>query len=225
MRFQQWLRLFGAGVALLAAPPARAVSVTWSFSAEVAAVTGTPAELAALAAGGIGVGAAVTGFLTFESDAADDDPDPLFGQYFEALTDFHAQFPALAVDFDGDSPQPIFVNVEGGGLPFVYAAQADATDSSGFFAALVAALELVDSSNSAFTGDSLPLAPPPLSALDPYDPTQAETLGFTTQLLVVWSDTAVVDAELVTLVPEPGSLALLASGVALALLSRRARQR
>lgn len=221
MRSSWWL----LSVALLSAlaGPARAVQITWSFTGEVALVGGTSGEVASLASGGVVVGAPVSGVMVFESTTSDSDPDPLFGSYLGAVTDLRADFPALAVTFEASGAEQVLLNLEGSGVPFVYAAQGGGADSTATFASVLFSLELVDSSNAAFPNDSLPLSRPPLSALDPYSAAQAASLGFTTRLHLAFSPTASVDVELTSLVPEPGTLTLLGAGLALSTLLRRSR--
>lgn len=221
MRSRWWLLQVALLVAL--AGPARAVQITWSFAGNVALVGGTSGEAASLASGGVIVGAPVSGVMVFESTTSDNDPDPLFGVYLGAVTDLRAEFPALVVSFEGSGLEQVLLNLEGDGVPFVYAAQGAGTDSTGAFGTVVFSLELVDSSNGAFPDDSLPLSRPPLSALDPYSAAQAESLGVTTRLHLAFSPTAGVDVELTSLVPEPGALTLLGASLALSLVLRRSR--
>jgi hypothetical protein len=224
MQRKRWLWPALLVATLAIASRAHAAPFVWTFSAEVVLVSGSASEIAALESGGVVPGAAVTGFVVLESTVADADPDPLYGSYAGGVTDFEVVLPALLVDFEASGLEVVALNVEGGGLPFVYAAQAQGNDSTAAFADVLFSLELVDSSNSAFAGDALPLTPPLLAALDPYSATQAEDLGFTTRLNLGFGPTARVDAVLLTLVPEPGSFALLAAGAALATLSRRVRR-
>jgi hypothetical protein len=221
MRLEWWLKLTFVGLVLFLAPPAGATPLAWYFSAEVASASGPAADLDALEAAGIVPGARFGGFLVFESSTPDGDPDPLFGRYLGAPTGFRAEFDALVVDFDAGGSEQIFVDVTGGGLPDVYAALLDAAESTASFSSLLVSLELVDSSGSALANDSLPLVPPLLTALDPYSAAQATSLGFTTRIQLLFGESTRVDAALTRLVPEPGSLLLLATGLALARLSAR----
>jgi hypothetical protein len=223
MRSRSWLPSVALLLLLALAGPARAVQITWSFTGEVALVGGTSGEVASLASGGVVVGAPVSGQMVFESTTSDSDPDPFFGRYLGAVTDLRAEFAALVVSFEASGLEQVALNVEGAGLPFVYAAQGRGADSTGTFANVVFSLELVDASNAAFPNDSLPLSRPPLSALDPYSAAQADDLGFTTRLYLGFSPTAAVDVELTSLVPEPGALTLLGAGIALSVLLRRSR--
>jgi hypothetical protein len=214
------LAVTGLALALAFAQPARAIPLAWYFSAEVASASGSAADLDALEAAGVVPGARFGGFLVFESSTPDGDPDPLFGRYLGAPTGFRAEFDALIVDFMAGGSEQVFVDVPGGSLPDVYAALL-ATASPASLPSLLVSLELVDSSGLAFATDALPLVPPLLAALDPYSAAQATSLGFTTRLQLLFGESTRVDAALTRLVPEPGSLVLLAAGVGLARWSRR----
>jgi hypothetical protein len=186
------------------------------------------------------IGVPLTGYATFESSVPDVDADPGFG-LFEGATvggyllvepPFVSQ-PMVIFEAGPSAVGQVVVNL-GEGLPasiFAAIQYEDYPDDFPFFESSVGSLELVDSSKSAFATDSLPLRPPDLSSLDPFDPEQAEALGFTTRLLILANGRAGglpdyrLEAYVTQLVPEPSALPLTAMGVGISIGVQRRRQK
>jgi hypothetical protein len=194
---------------LISSPrPAQSIPFVWAFEAESTLLPGSR----------------ITGRVTIESDTADNDPRPTFGQYFDAVIGFEA-------DVDG---QPLFHSLEfGGGLvvvnigpelpdlgvPNFYWVVADVTDVNGNRTSV--SIELADSSRVVIADDLLRVVPPALSEIDPFDPTQLPDPGVTTTSLVGAYGFGNGILTRLVLVPEPSAAALLALAIAGAIALRR----
>lgn len=186
------------------AAPARAGIVTWEFGGEIDQVRDT----SGIFGGALTVGSPFSGSFTFDTSTPDTNPDSGVSSFENPLQDLSGQIGGFG--FSG----PIF-----GVSSFEITDGAAGSDdifslSSSVFLngeGLNFLLTLIDSTGTAFSDDTLPTVPPDLSLFD----------SATIHLLRQTGDLA-IDGTISFLVPEPGTLCLLAVG-AVAILRRRRR--
>lgn len=182
--------------------------VTFSFAGTINSSTNDP--LGCLVSGND-----FTGTLTFDTDTPDTEPDPIQGDYPQSAPD------TLTLDFSGCnlSFQNVIIRV-------VNQSPMDGGDSFSYetfpplIGGIVSTLNLFDGEGTVFPDpmmDSLPTTPPPLSAFsDPDTDSNSFTLSGDDG-----EQAFEFNGQLTELTPEPGSLALLASVIGLAISRRR----
>lgn len=188
----------------------RASPITWEFAGEITRVS-DPNDFFG---GAVIVGSPFSGSYTFESTTPDSDPDDArFGLYDNAITSISGEVGNLT--FLGPFRS---TNFPPGSTNFIWISNDPALDDylvrSGInLLGETVDLEmlLVDGTGAMFRSDSLPLLPPDLGSLD--------TAGFSIFFESEASGFSIA-APLTSLVPEPGTLALIGLG-ALVLLKRR----
>lgn len=196
--------LIGGLMVGIGASSARASLITWEFAGEITRVLDDDGSLGGM----FTEGTLFSGQYTFESSTPDSWPHVLDrARYADAVTSVSGVVGEV----------PFFALPSLTGRIFVYD-NFDGDSYSGYGAAefLGAPVEfhllLSDSTGSVFSDDSLPLSPPDLSLFD--------STHFSLEL---GPDGDVLAGELTSLVPEPGSLALMVVG--LSCLTRRRKWR
>ena len=148
----------------LSAGDARAALITWVFEGTLrTAPASIPSALRSL---GVEVGAPVSGFLQFESTTPNQSSDPATGSYLGAVFRNRVTIGQWTSERDVDAPTgSLFVHSEPGVVAGAFA-DIDGADPTATYLRLIWSLELWDADGSYFPDTSLPLTPPPLSALD-----------------------------------------------------------
>ena len=205
--------------------PAAAAPITWTFTAvvrviQLSGVDALPPDL--LADLGVGIGAEVRGSLTWESTTPDVDPHPLSGAYNVTVTAADFSIGDWSLTELGNQNHQWLVNDHRAIDRQAVAGFATLSDPTPYAQFETMVLEL--SGQNITPGDAQPVHPPSLDAIDPFGPDQSTPYGYGSDLLIIGglcaSGCYTLRAELTSLVPEPGSLALCALA-ALALAGRR----
>jgi PEP-CTERM motif len=184
-----------------------AVPVTWEFSGEIAIVTDIDNDLG----GAITVGTPFSGSFTFESNTPDGNPSVAVGRYDNPVTAISGSIGASAFTGSGAFGSQIGINDSPVGDTDIFGLGVQNLIAPDFNGVFSFSLGYAGSSGTLLESDALPLFPADLDATD------------TAPVLFRWDrvgDDILIAGELTVLVPEPGSIALLALG-AIAIARRR----
>lgn len=177
--------------------PAAGGPITFEFAGEITFVS----DVNNFLGGTITAGNPFFGSFTFESTTPDSSPeDPTLGAYVDVFTDISGHFGGLS--FLGPVGATNSISVVNGFIDG-YAVSAD-IDVLGETLKLV--VNFIDGDGMAFSDDSLPLSPPDLTSFD----TALFSIFDASELIPL-----TLQGEIISLTPEPGTLALLAIGVLL----------
>jgi hypothetical protein len=184
---------------------AKAGPITWEFSGQIGDVFDPDNDLGAA----ITVGTPFSGSFTFESTTADSNPASAgFGTYVDAITAISG-YVGTRPFFASDSLSSQINITDSGGDNDVFSFGAEGIIFSDFAGEFDMSFVYSDPDASAFSSDALPLFPPELTS----------SAGAAVSFSAV-SGRAAFDGNVVVLVPEPGTLALLVFGT-LAIIKRR----
>jgi len=208
--------------ALALAGSSAAAPITWSFEGQVGAIdNASPATLATLSSLGVSLGSSFAGQVVFESTTPDTSPAPTHGTYAGAISSFDVTIGSFQAS--GAHTNSVEVDLVS---PIILLRGYGSGTSSSIFDTPLLELALVFAPPAKPPSDALPLFPPELATLAPFEPGASSGSGYGTGVAVLGTD-AYLFLELTRLVrvAEPGSAALLAFSLAAAgAFTRRSSQ-
>lgn len=237
------LGMIGVAVLLaLAIPnPCRAADITWTFGGTLLRIDGTPLS-PVLQSLGVQIGAPVQGMIRFQSDTpASSGSNANVGQYYGAVEASSLTMGGWSLaqgSFASDPNQTardLLVSYYPSVPTFLEQSQIDMFDPTGTYPfSVLLGLELTTRQPGVFTSTALPLNPPDLSLLDPFNPSPSPGSGFGTDVVLdaeggngsyngIYNSFRVSLTSLVRVVPEPGAGGLAALGALVSVLLARRR--
>ncbi|MBM4337444.1 MAG: hypothetical protein FJ108_16280 [Deltaproteobacteria bacterium] len=211
------------GLVLGVASTCRAAPFTWEIEGQVEQIlscsaTCDPVDRPELTSLGVMVGAPLRATYVLESGAPDMDALPDYGRYVAILSaSFQvAGYSVSATEFPGGADLVVNVPDQAMLLLVSHGGTGPSTLSNP-----IVGLEVLADVPGTFASDALPLAPPNLGALHPYDPNDPN-FGFGTSFAVLYDGVQIRSSiSSWTLVPEPSVFALSLLGIALVRVAAR----
>lgn len=219
--FAGWIAALGLVFGI--ASTGSAAPFTWEIEGQVEQIlsccaTRDPIERPELTSLGVVVGAPLRAQYVLDSGAADMDGRPSRGQYAAVLS---ASFQIAGYSVSASvlpTVGDLVVNVPYQAM-LLLVSYGDAGPST--LSNPIVGLEVVADVPGTFASDALPLAPPNLGALHPYDPNDP-IFGFGTSFAVLYDGVQIRSSiSSWTLVPEPSVFSLSLLGIALVLAGAR----